>query len=66
LNVKATIVLNILVLLLINMSGSYIQLDEEVWTEIPNRHIHRSGNVYASKVYKNGYEVRLFIRKTEE
>jgi hypothetical protein len=48
------------------MSGSYIQLDEDVWTEIPDRHIHKSGNVYASKVYKNGYEVRLFIRKMVE
>jgi hypothetical protein len=45
------------------MTGEYTMLDKENWTELPARHVHRSGNVYAGKVYTEGYEVRVFIRK---
>jgi hypothetical protein len=48
------------------MPGEYIMLDKDEWQEIPNRHIHKSGNVYAGKEYTVGYEVRMYIRKIKE
>lgn len=38
-------------------------LDKDEWNEILNRHVHKSGNVYAGKEYNESYEVRVFIRK---
>jgi len=34
--------------------------------ELTDRHIHKSGNVYAGKEYIEGYEVRVFVRKIVE
>ena len=48
------------------MPGEYTQLDKDDWKEILDRHVHRSGNVFAGKSYTDGYEVRLFVRKITE
>jgi hypothetical protein len=31
------------------MPGEFTQLDKDVWKELPDRHVHKSGNVYAGK-----------------
>lgn len=48
------------------MPGEYNQLDKDEWKELPDRHIHKSGNVYTSKEYIENYEVRVFVRKIKE
>ncbi len=48
------------------MPGEYNQLDKDDWIEILDRHVHKSGNVYAGKVYAEGYEVRVFVRKCKK
>jgi hypothetical protein len=48
------------------MSGEYTQLDKDEWIELPDRTIHKSGNVFAGKKYSGKYEVRVFVRKIEE
>lgn len=48
------------------MPGEYTQLDKDEWKEIPNRHIHKSGNVYAGIVYTEDYDVRVFVRKIKK
>lgn len=45
------------------MPGEYNQLDKDVWEEIPDRHVHKSGNVYVGKDYFEKYEVRVFVRE---
>lgn len=45
------------------MTGEYTMLDKDKWIEIPERHVHRSGNVYTGKQFMEGYEVRVFVRK---
>jgi hypothetical protein len=47
------------------MPGEFTQLDKDIWKELPDRHVHKSGNVYAAKEYTEGYEVRVFVRKIE-
>ena len=49
-----------------SMVGEFTTLDKDEWREIPDRHVHRSGNVFAGKGYMDGYEVRLFVRKIKE
>jgi len=44
------------------MSGIYTQLDQDEWTELENRHVADSGNIYAGKGYKQGFEVKVFVR----
>jgi len=44
------------------MPGEYHQLDKDKWTELPDRHINKSGNVHTSKEYVENYEVRVFVR----
>ena len=48
------------------MSGVFTLLDQDVWIEIPGRHVSRSGNVYAGEEYKKEYEVKLFVKKLEK
>jgi hypothetical protein len=48
------------------MPEEYTQLDKDQWKEIPDRHVHKSGNVYAGKEYSKGYEVRIFVREMEK
>lgn len=48
------------------MPGEYAQLDKDEWKELPDRHIHKSGNLYAGKTYSEGYEVRVFVRKIKK
>jgi hypothetical protein len=48
------------------MPGEYTQLDKDEWTELPDRHVHKSGNVYAGKEYHDGFNVRVFVRKIKE
>ena len=48
------------------MPGEYTLLDKDIWNELPDRHVHKSGNVFAGKGYAEGYEVRLFVRKIKE
>lgn len=55
-----------MVFILKSMPGEYTQLDKDDWKEIPDRHVHKSGNVFAGKGYTEGYEVRLFVRKIKE
>ena len=45
------------------MPGEYNQLDKDVWKEIPERHVHKSGNVYVGKDFFKKYEVRVFVRE---
>ncbi len=45
------------------MSGVFTLLDQDVWIEIPDRHVSRSGNVYAGEEYKKDCEVKVFVRK---
>ena len=45
------------------MPGEYTTLDKDIWIEIPDRHVHKSGNVYTGKEYNDGFEVRVFVRK---
>lgn len=45
------------------MTGEYTMLDKDKWIEITDRHVHKSGNVYAGKQYNDGYDVRVFVRK---
>lgn len=52
-----------LVLYTLDMPGEYTQLDKDDWKEIPDRHVHKSGNVYTGKQFVEGYEVRVFVRK---
>jgi hypothetical protein len=48
------------------MPGEYTVLDKDIWKELPNRHVHKSGNVYTGKEYTEGYEVRVYVRKINE
>jgi hypothetical protein len=48
------------------MPGEFNCLDKDIWKELPDRHVHKSGNVYAGKEYNEGYEVRVFVRKISE
>jgi len=48
------------------MSGVFTLLDQDVWIEIPGRHVSRSGNVYAGEEYKTDCEVKVFVRKLEK
>ena len=48
------------------MPGEHHQLDKDMWKELPDRHVHKSGNVYVGKDYSEKYEVRVFVRKREE
>lgn len=45
------------------MPGEFNCLDKDEWKELPGRHVHKSGNVYAGKEYMEDYEVRVFVRK---
>jgi hypothetical protein len=45
------------------MSGVFTLLDQDEWKEIPDRHVSRSGNVYAGEEYKKDHEVKLFVKK---
>jgi hypothetical protein len=47
------------------MPGEFTCLDKDEWKELPDRHVHKSGNVYAGKEYTEGYEVRVYVRKVE-
>lgn len=47
------------------MPGEYTQLDTDIWEELPNRHVYKSGNLYAGKEYSEGYDVRVFVRKLD-
>jgi hypothetical protein len=46
-----------------NMSGIFTCMDQDEWNEIKDRHVHSSGNVYAGKEYREGYEVKVFVRR---
>jgi len=48
------------------MPGEFNCLDKDVWKELPDRHVHKSGNVYAGKEYTESYEVHVFVRKLEK
>ena len=52
--------------LLYVMPGEHHQLDKDMWKELPDRTVNKSGNVYAGKEYYEKYEVRVFVRKREE
>jgi len=45
------------------MPGEFNCLDKDIWKELSDRHVHKSGNVYAGKEYNLNYEVRVFVRK---
>jgi hypothetical protein len=45
------------------MSGIFTCMDQDEWQEIPNRKVVSSGNAYVGKDYKDGYEVKVFIKK---
>jgi len=47
------------------MPGEFNCLDKDKWKELPDRHVHKSGNVYAGKEYNEGYAVRVFVQKIE-
>ena len=63
---QATNYIYTLVLVLYIMPGEYHQLDKDEWKEIPDRCVHKSGNVYAGKMYADRYDVRVFVRKIKE
>jgi hypothetical protein len=47
------------------MPGEYTQLDKDIWKELPDRKVVKSGNIYAGKEFIEGYEVRVFVRKID-
>lgn len=48
------------------MSGAYTLLDQDEWIELPDRHVQSSGNIYAGKEFKNGYKVKVFVKKEKK
>jgi len=48
------------------MPGEHHYLDKDVWKELSDRTVNKSGNIFAGKKYSEKYEVRVFVRKTEE
>ncbi len=45
------------------MSGVFTSLDQDEWKELPDRHVSKSGNVYAGLDYRKDFEVKVFVKR---
>lgn len=48
------------------MPGEHHQLDKDMWKELPDKTVNKSGNVFVGKGYHAKFDVRVFAREIKD
>jgi len=48
------------------LSGEFHLYDKAVWTEIRDKSVRKSGDIYIGTKYQTGYDIRVLVKKIDK